>query len=118
MGGDRRLTPNRNPGTGERQVPKSMVQHFQGKGKDENKIPDTMVNQDMAKSKEQTKTLEVTPIQKRKYKTKLVCPVDDVGEATPSQVASPEPEIITESLWYNKLWRYGQTFFAARMSPF
>ncbi|KAJ7423428.1 hypothetical protein BTVI_09725 [Pitangus sulphuratus] len=80
-----------------------MVQYFQGKGKDESKMPDTMVTQDMAKSKEQTKTMEVAPIQKRKYKTKSVHPVDDDREAAPSQVAGPEPEIITESLSYNNL---------------
>ncbi|KAJ7423137.1 hypothetical protein BTVI_10935 [Pitangus sulphuratus] len=80
-----------------------MVQHFQGKEKDESKMPDTMVTQDMAKSKGQTKPMEVAPIQKRKYKTKSAHPVDDDREAAPTQVAGPEPEIITESLLYNNL---------------
>ncbi|KAJ7412761.1 hypothetical protein BTVI_45346 [Pitangus sulphuratus] len=47
--------------------------------------------------------MEVAPMQKRKYKTKSTCPVDDDGEAGPSQEANAEPEIITESLWYNNL---------------
>ncbi|KAJ7423967.1 hypothetical protein BTVI_08072 [Pitangus sulphuratus] len=81
-----------------------MVQHFQGKGIDENKVPDTRVTKDKANSKGQTKPMEVSPIQKRKYKTKSAPPIDDDGETGPSQATSPESEIITESLQFNSLW--------------
>ncbi|KAJ7401632.1 hypothetical protein BTVI_93882 [Pitangus sulphuratus] len=80
-----------------------MVQHIQEKGKDENEVLDTRVTQDKAKSKRHTKPVEDAPIQKRKYKTRLARPVDDDGEAGPSQAPNPEPGIITESLRYNKL---------------
>ncbi|KAJ7414316.1 hypothetical protein BTVI_41375 [Pitangus sulphuratus] len=82
----------------------SMGQPSQGKGKDKNKMPDTRVTADKANSKGQNKSMEVAHIQKKKYKTKSACPVDDDGEAGPSQADNPEPEIITESLSYDNLW--------------
>ncbi|KAJ7406823.1 hypothetical protein BTVI_64550 [Pitangus sulphuratus] len=80
----------------------SMVQHLQEESKG-NKIPDTTATQGVAKPEGQPQPIEVTPVQKRKYKTKSVCLVDDDGETRPSQTVDPEPEIITESLSFDTL---------------
>ncbi|KAJ7423628.1 hypothetical protein BTVI_09149 [Pitangus sulphuratus] len=77
-----------------------LVQHLQ-KEKKENKMPDTMATQSVTKPEGQPKPVEVDPTQKRKYKTKLFHPVDDDGEARPSQIT--DPEIITKSLSFDNL---------------
>ncbi|KAJ7415748.1 hypothetical protein WISP_76331 [Willisornis vidua] len=70
--------------------------------KEEAKNPDIIVMQDVAKA-EQSKTMEVAPIQKRKYKTKSVHPVDDEVVVAPSQPADSEPKVLTKSLSFDNL---------------
>ncbi|KAJ7422757.1 hypothetical protein WISP_36712 [Willisornis vidua] len=67
------------------------------------KTPDVTVVQDVAKPGEQCRPVGISPIQKKKYKTKSVCPADDEGIVAPSQPADPEPEVITESLSFDNL---------------
>ncbi|RMC09662.1 hypothetical protein DUI87_13448 [Hirundo rustica rustica] len=75
----------------------TIQQHLQPEGK-ENKSEDTMVTQSAVKPEGQPKPIAVASMQKRKYKTKSICSMDDDGEAEPSQEAEEsEPEIITES---------------------
>lgn len=73
-------------------------QHLQLEGKG-NKSADTSVTQATVKPERQPKPVVVTPVQRRKYKTKCICLVDDDGEAEPSQPAEEsELEVIIKSL--------------------
>ncbi|XP_071438021.1 centrosome-associated protein CEP250-like [Pithys albifrons albifrons] len=73
------------------------------KKREEGQTPDVTVMQDEAIPGGQSKPMEVAPIQKRRYKSKSVPPVDGEGAAAPSHQANPEPEIITESLPFDNL---------------
>lgn len=73
-------------------------QHLQLEGKG-NKSADTPVTQATVKPEGQPKPVVATPVQRRKYKTKCICLVDDDGEAEPSQPAEEsELEVIIKSL--------------------
>ncbi|TRZ07108.1 hypothetical protein HGM15179_019996 [Zosterops borbonicus] len=65
----------------------------------EDESADTSVTQAAAKRGGEPKPIAIAPVQRRKQKTKSICPVDDDGEPGSSQPAGEsEPEIITESL--------------------
>lgn len=76
--------------------------HLQPAGK-ANKSANTMVTQAAVKPERQPKPIAVAPVQRRKYKTKSVCLVDD-GVSGPSQpAAKSEEKIITESFFLESL---------------
>ncbi|XP_041875974.1 uncharacterized protein LOC121660630 [Corvus kubaryi] len=65
---------------------------------------DVTTVQASAEPQGQPQPAAVAPVQRRKYKTKSVRPVNDDGQPGPSQPAGePEPEVITESLSHDSL---------------
>lgn len=76
----------------------TVEQYLQPEGK-ENKSANAMVSQAAVKTKGQLKPIDVTPAQRRKYKTKYFSPVDDSGETGLLHTAEDsELKIITKSL--------------------
>ncbi|KAJ7411097.1 hypothetical protein BTVI_51224 [Pitangus sulphuratus] len=75
--------------------------HLQSKGKDigAEKPIDITSAQSPVMPEGKSQPAEVAPVQRKKYKTKSICPVNEDGEP----VEEPEPEIITESLSYEQL---------------
>lgn len=91
----------------------TVEQYLQPEGK-ENKSANAMVSQAAVKTKGQLKPIDVTPAQRRKYKTKYFSPVDDSGETGLLHTAEDsELKIITKSLsweslrnvWKDRTWQ-------------
>lgn len=85
----------------------TLQHHLQSEGKVDGAVVepmDVMAVQAPAKPQGQPQPAVVAPVQRRKYKAKSVCLVNNTEVSGPSQpVEEPEPKIITESLLFDNL---------------